>query len=220
MMYIQTSYHIGPVNPFLNFQTNSIAKIERPTDTFSIAIQQIKELKIENPTIDWPLITTKLLYNLIVEKSFIRPQIFEKKPQIVISKQLKNIKNVYVSPLAKQHAFLTVHNILPTRDRMKRCRLAHDTNCPYCLETEDVHHITTCIAYTPIIKYFIRKIIDIYSPLEELHPCQILKMNFSVANSRILNVLVWLITTFHLIIWKSRKKTLTKETLFNTLNQE
>jgi len=126
---------------------------------FMKAISKIKFLHKENPSTDWEIITTKAIYQLLIKKELISPKIIAKNPGYNFSLAFKNTKNKFISPTIKEHALLTIHNILTTQDRLQRCNYQNDGSCLFCQQRETISHLRSCRESTPAVKWLKRKIL-------------------------------------------------------------
>jgi hypothetical protein len=122
----------GPGTRFLDFWIGlRLRHIKRPAKgghaqnlnrlLFDKAIEIIQMLHKANPDRAWRNITPKELYELLVGSTTPEPKILINPPVTNPKRAFTNMLNPVLCPLAREHGFFTLPNLLPTRDRLLRC---------------------------------------------------------------------------------------------------
>jgi hypothetical protein len=175
---------------------------------FDKAIEIILMLHKANPDRAWRNITPKELYELLVGSTTPEPKIFINPPVTNPKRALTNMLNPVLCPLAREHVFFTLHNLLPTRVRLLKCKriLPPDTNiCTKCqVEPEDGKHVFLCVKSQPAVAWMRRKLNKLDSSLENLADQEIFFLDFKLQERKRHNTAVWLAANFSETLFKTR----------------
>ena len=150
--------------------------------------------------------TTKEIYNVLNREIIKIPKIVTKNPNTDFNPIFKAITKPFLSEFHKEHLFLQAHNILPTKDRLLKCRRVVDPECESCNEPETLIHLFQCATTNPAIKIIQRKIAKLYNDSFIPNFKQILLFQFPPPKKK-QNFAIWLSANLSLIVWKKRKKT-------------
>ena len=180
--------------------------METPFQIFNNSIQELKDLHKNNPGLDWSLITQKILYEAFIQPISQKPKIQTKYPAFNFQNSFKNSTNTNLKANTKEHMILTLHNILPTNDRLKNCNYSNNGCCFFCQQRETISHVFECNTSTPAVKWVLRKMFFIQPSTQTTVIRDIFLLNFVLSDTKKQNSAVWLISNFSLALWKARKK--------------
>jgi exonuclease III len=151
-------------------------------------------------------ITTKEIYMTLILQEQKIPKIILKSPNTNFKPGFKAMTKQFLSPFLKEHMFLQIHNVLPTKDRLIKCKQDINPKCENCSEIEDLKHLFCCKLTMPAVKIVQRKIFKIYK--ENFTPTakQIYLFDFPANPPKSQNKAIFLAANLSLIVWKKRKK--------------
>ena len=177
---------------------------------FKTATDQAIEIQRRHSDIIWKETTSKQLYNILRSMKALTPKTVIKNPQSNYSQTFANLNNKYHLPESKEHIFRLVHDILPTKVRLKIIYPAQINNiCYQCkLTPEDAKHIYGCRTSKPAVVWLMKRIGKMTGDpsLDQLSVDDILNLNFSLKNKKENNNVVNLIAVFSLMLWNARKE--------------
>ena len=205
----QLDYLLGIKMKIFKKTTTGPKKETIPT-IFKTATDQAIEMQRRHPDINWKETTSKQLYEIWRSITPLTPKIVMKNPQINYRQTFVNLNEKYHLPESKEHIFQLVHDILPTKVRLKRIYPAQINNiCEQCkLTPEDTKHIYGCKTSKPAVVWLMRRIGKMTGDpsLDQLSVDDILNLNFSLKDKKENNNVVNLIAVFSLMLWNARKK--------------
>ena len=173
----------------------------------------VKTIKFLNNHINInPSLITKQIYVILLSQIKQTPKIITKNPNTNFKPIFQSINKPFLSNQIKEHMFKQIHNILPTKDRIRKCLRLIDVQCDNCNQEENLKHLFKCKKTEPATKFIMRRIENLYKDQYSPRIKDILLFNFpKPEKSR--NMAIWLSANFSLILWKKRKK----QILWNTL---
>ena len=175
-----TTYLLGPALSHLI--TENKARKEKPNAIFTRTIQEVRKMESHNEEIDWRTASARNIYEMIIAKVIEKPAIEIKNPGKNYSKIYRNINNKFILPEEKEHLVKRVHDILPTRARLKRCGYSSNDRCRLCGQKETAIHISLCETSQPTLKWTKRKINKITNQLKDLPDENLVTMDFYIDN--------------------------------------
>lgn len=84
---------------------------------------------------------TKEIYQILILEEQKTPKVIFKSLNINFKPGFKAITNEFLSPEIKEHIFLQIHNMLPTKDRLIKCKQDINPKCDQCDEPENLDHL-------------------------------------------------------------------------------
>ena len=198
----QLDYLTGMSNPFRT--NNNLPKKEKVNKIFNEVLHFIKKHKATVE--EWRMSTTKGLYECLLGRDTRKAAIEIKYPALSFNKIFINITNNHLPARVKEHFFLATHNLLPTRERLRRCGYTNNGACSLCGEADDYYHHLWCSESQPICRWLARKIAVIWQHFMSMDKKEVFKGNFKVNINKIHNTVTWLVANFSLSLWKARKK--------------
>jgi hypothetical protein len=169
--------------------------------------ETLKTIKILNGKINLSkTIKNKELYTELMIEKVQAPKVISKNPGTDFSLTFKAITNRILTPMQKEHIFYQIHNILPTKDRLIRCRQDIDPNCNQCGNPENLWHIFICPKTLPATKYVQRKIEKIYNYKFFPSVKEICLLQFPPNPKKSQREAIHVAANFTLTLWKTRKK--------------
>ena len=117
---------IGHHNPLNKLKSNNYPKKETTPQILREALVTIRD----NIGIDWTKTTAKDLYHAMLAPEKIRPRIKIKFPERNHEQIFKNCTNQYLPAPVRDHVFRKIHDLLPTKQRLKRCGYVNVDGCP------------------------------------------------------------------------------------------
>lgn len=151
-------------------------------------------------------ITTQEIYNIFIFEEQKIPKIILKFPDTNFKPAFKAITKQFLSQHTKEHIFLQVHNVLPTKDRLNKCKIDINPKCDQCDELENIDHLFNCKVTKPAVKIIIRKISKIYQNTFIPTIRQIYLFDFPATTKKWQNEAIFLAANLSVIVWKKRKK--------------
>lgn len=148
---------------------------------------------------------TKELYKTLVQNVTKEPKIVTKNPNTNFKQSFTAITKPFLSEHLKEHLFQQIHNILPTKDRLLKCRRPVNPNCDNCEKNETLFHLFECETTKPATSFMQRKIANLYEGKFNPTIKEILLFQFPPPTSK-RNKAIWLSANLSLILWKKRKK--------------
>lgn len=152
-------------------------------------------------------ITAKEIYSSLILIEQNPPKIILKMPNVNYKSGFKAMTKKFLSPQLKEHMFLQIHNILPTKDRLIKFKQEINPKCDQCDEQENLDHLFNCKVTKPAVKIVIRKISSIYGNTFIPTAQQIYLFDFPANPKESQNKAIFLAANLSLIVWKKRKKT-------------
>ena len=215
------SYLLGFKNP-LKVKNNNLPKKDATPKIFRKAIEIMTVMTNQNPELNWQNTDAKSIYQILVKPETAEPRIIKKNPERNHEQIFKNINNKYLTPLQREHVMKQAHDILPTKQRLKRCHQSNGDKCTFCGEVETAEHHIWCNQSKPILEWTKRKLYSIETTLRSYDIVKIFYFDFKITNNKKNNSVTWLIAAMSLAIWKARKKGLKKinTDVFNQLGKE
>jgi hypothetical protein len=157
---------------------------------------------------NWSNITPKEIYQFLVGSTTPEPKIFTNPPVTNPKRALTNMLNPVLSQLEREHVFFTLHNLLPTRVRLKRCNRIPPPGTDICIKCrqapEDGYHVFLCVASQPAVAWMRRKLNKLDSSMECLATQEIFFLDFKLPDRKRHNTAVWLATNFSETLFKTR----------------
>jgi len=187
---------------------------------FKQILKKAKKMKQNNPDLTWTEINAKKIYELLVKVT--KPKIFNNNPTNNYQLTLRNINKINHLPETKEFLFQFMHNILPTKVRLKRCRANIETDCAHCEDTpEDREHILRCPSSKAAITWMMNQIAKITDSeaLNNLTVQQILYLDFNINDKKENTKVAWITAHFCLTLWKERKINKTNQISFKTITK-
>lgn len=177
---------------------------EKPNKFFTQITKTIIDISQKQPD----LLTrpnTKATYKHLMTEQNIIPRIHSKYPLENLKTVLANIRNWILDPIDKEHMFFQLHDILTTKQRLKKCKQILSGNCDYCGQEETLAHIYACYTSQPVMKWLIRQLKKIDTNLAEINIGKILTLNFNLTDKKKQHTALWLVSKFARAIWLARK---------------
>jgi len=168
---------------------------------FKQILKKAKKMKQNNPDLTWTEINAKKIYELLVKVT--KPKIFNNNPTNNYQLTLRNINKINHLPETKEFLFQFMHNILPTKVRLKRCRANIETDCAHCEDTpEDREHILRCPSSKAAITWMMNQIAKITDSeaLNNLTVQQILYLDFNINDKKENTKVAWITAHFCLTL--------------------
>ena len=94
------------------------------------------------------------MFNLLIKQQE-TPKIIINNPNMNFTIIFKTINNNKLNASVKEHLFKPTHNILPTGERLKRCKYKQSDNCQICLLKDTMEHTFGCAASAPAIRWIL-----------------------------------------------------------------
>lgn len=167
----------------------------------------IKTISILSETITLTQSTkTKEIYDVLISKEHKQPKIIIKNPGTNFKPAFKALNRKFLSPQQKEHLFLQIHNALPTKDRLIKCKKKISAKCDQCEGDEVLIHLYQCKRTQPAVKLIQRRISNIYD--KQFYPSikQLFLLDFPNTPKKTQNYAIFLAANLSLIVWKKRKK--------------
>jgi hypothetical protein len=134
------------------------------------------------------------------------PKIICKNPMRNYEIIFENMNNPILEPKGQEHMFFYTHNILTTKDRLHRCRVAVKKTCSYCTENETALHITECNASKSTMDWLIDKLTIIDPTVKDISITDLVTLNFRLTNLNKHFSCLWLISEFMTELWAVRQE--------------
>jgi hypothetical protein len=116
--------------------------------------------------------------------------------------------NPVLCPLAREHVFFTLNNLLPTRDRLLRFNRIPPPGTDICIKCQeapkDDYHVFLCEKSQAAVARMRRKLIKLASSLESLAKQDIFFLEFKLQHRKRHNTAVWLAANFSETLFKTR----------------
>ena len=135
------------------------------------------------------------LYWILVKKYWKKPKIIEKEPEKNFKTIFKNLERNKLKPNIKEHMILYTHNILPTKERLKKTGRLKNQNCRFCNKAETKTHITNCNIFEPAKKWILGKIRNL-EPTISATDEEMLNLEFEPTSEKKRNSMIYLISNF------------------------
>lgn len=200
-----------PTTKVLNYWTSISLKTLREKENcataenvpkyFQKTVEKIKHLGKIGLITKNKIPTPKILYNHFIQDSIKPPKILKKKPFYDFKTIFQNISSSLIKRKTKQFMFNLTHDILPTKQRLKRLKLATTDTCYFCTEIETTEHIFNCPASQPATKWIMRKLLTVQQNLEQ----KVLHYEFQ-SKGKLHCVINWIAGTFGRLLWEAREQ--------------
>ena len=202
------SYLIGHHNPLSKLKSNNYPKKETTPQILSDARVTIRA----NKGNDWTKTTAKDLYHVMMAREKITSRIRIKFHERNHEQIFKNCTNQYLPAPVRDHVFRKIHDLLPTKQRLKRCGYVKVDGCPDCGEVDDADHHIFCSNSRTVLNWIKRKIYIIRPEIEKETLTKLTHFDFKIHNDKKNNAVIWLLASMSLALWKSRKKSINNRT--------
>ena len=108
-----------------------------------------------------------------------------------------------------------LHEILPTKKRLKDIRRIADSTCEYCTQEEsNIHFVFQCEHYSAVVIWFI----NILERFCGIRNPQLMKLSFldmPKINRKCKNATIMLMSSYIVTMWKARKSNMNSSTTKN-----
>ena len=116
-----------------------------------------------------------------------------------------NLCSAFILLNERETLYKYLHEILPTKKRLKDIRSIACSKCDYCTQEEsNIHVVYQCERYTEVATWF-KNILYTFC---ELRNPQLIKLSFLIipkVNLKLKNTVLFLISTYIVSIWQSRQ---------------
>lgn len=150
-------------------------------------------------------IKTKVIYKFLITEHTNKPKIVSKNPNTNFNNTFKATNKPFLNEFLKEHLFQQIHNILPTKDRLIKCRREVTPECNECSQNENLIHIFKCPKTNPVVKIIARRIEKIYNMNFKPSLKNLLLLDFPGPEKK-RNTAIFISANMSLIVWKKRKK--------------
>lgn len=174
-----TNYWVGQKIRFFKKPEPNRPYCESTPKIFVDAISNFKKVIETDPTVDPIKLKPKYLYTKLAICETEKPKALEKNPNIT-QESCKNLKSLKCEPRIKQHMFNQINNILPTKERLHRCKQINSPTCNFCPATENTLHVFQCPKNQKAVDWLIAEIKNIDPSLTQILPEKIFVLNINL----------------------------------------
>ena len=173
---------------------------------YTKCIKILTEFKIDCPDVELSGITTKCLYNAILDSKEHVPKIVQKNADVEFLFVFKNVFDKFIDRFSRDVLFKIVHNILPTNSLMFNYNIYKCNKCTFCVhEPETLQHLFFDCSFIFNLKVLIKNwIFALSSGSVSLQFSHILLRDISASGNKLKSVILLLIGLYCKTIWLQR----------------
>ena len=161
----------------------------------------------------FPHITSKIIYEEIMPKC--RPNIETLYGIYNWSYIWKNISSVFILLTERETIYKYIHEILPTKKRLKDIRQVATSTCDYCPQEEsNIHFVYQCERYADVIHWF-KSTLENLTGLRNPQFIKLSLLETPKVNKKSRNAIIMLMSTYIVTIWHARQNNMTSNVAIN-----
>ena len=170
-------------------------------------IANLKSIYLKDPSIDINKLKPKDLYYLMLLPEAEKPKALIKK-QNITKESCINLKSLKCNPRIKQHIFHQINDILPTNERLHKCKQTNSPICNRCPMTDNILHLYQCPPNQKAMDWLAAEFKKIELSLNQIPLKHITVLSFKltpgIGTRRKTRALTELVAHFSYALWKSR----------------
>ena len=113
----------------------------------------------------------------------------------------KNLVSVFVLPKEREVIYKFLHEVLPTRKRLKEMKKVPSSSCMYCGQEESNIHLVYCCPVTNGIIIWLGNLLRKYCSIDNINYMKILFLDLPKLGKKEKNICLFLVTTYIVCIW-------------------
>ena len=161
----------------------------------------------------FPQITAKLIYEQIRETC--RPTIESLYGLYNWDSIWKNLSSVFVVINERETLYKYLHEILPTKKRLKDITISTSSTCDYCTyEESNTHVVYQCEKYIDVVHWF-RGILQKFCGLRNPQFIKLSFLDIPKVDKKCKNAMLMLMSTFIVSIWQARQSNMSSNVSLN-----
>ena len=201
------NYWVGQKMKFFKKLEPNKPYSETTPKIFLEPITNLKSIYLKDPSIDINKLKPKDLYYLLLLPETETPKALIKNPNIT-KESCMNLKSLKCNPRIKQHIFHQINDILPTNERLHKCKQTNSPICNRCPMTDNILHLYQCPPNQKAMDWLAAEIKKIEPSLNQIPLKNITVLSFKLTpgtgTRRKTRALTQLVSHFSYALWKSR----------------
>ncbi len=142
----------------------------------------LKKLHENNPDLEFTTVKPKIIYKFLLQSKLSKPKALVNNPCITQDSCI-NLRKLKSKPRVKQHMFNQINNIIPTKERLFRCKQSKDPSCTFCPTPESNIHIFGTSSSKLATEWLMREMEKIDKKAAQAPQGKIIVLNFEIESN-------------------------------------